>query len=360
MSIDDKSFQRIKDVYFTNPDRIVHLKAGEILLEQGKKNDRLYLILSGLIIGYQSIDGEKVEIFRSGSDTFIGLQSFFSRPHDSYAEAVADIDCILAYIDPSIPAVDDEEYGSLIEQFNPVIVNALVNRQLRSSRAAVERQRTHRRLIQAEKMSTLGQLSAGLAHELNNSIGVLARKSEYIGEYFENYLRQTNLCQFSFFSSGLKNGQIVSTAETRAKTKEFEKKLNLNREDAKQLAKMAGSLSDERLQDKKVLANLAEISKIWQLGVDFHDMQIAAQHATGIVKSVKILGGGDFERVENVSISTSIEQAISLLKSDLRTVTFDLFGDELPNIYGNTTELIQVWVNIIKNACDAMDIANHR
>ena len=138
---------------------------------------------------------------------------------------------------------------------------------------------------------------------------------------------------------------------------EFERKLNVSKEVAKLLAKMASSMDDVSVLDKNVVKNLDEVAKFWQLGVDFHDMQVAARHATDIVKSVKILGGGNFERSHDVSVTESIEQALSLLKSNLRSVQLDVIWGELPVIHGNLTELIQIWVNIIKNACDAMEAA---
>ncbi|MBW8189633.1 cyclic nucleotide-binding domain-containing protein [Neiella marina] len=355
--VDSPAYQRIKQVYFGRADRHFTLKRGKTLLEQGEFNDKLYLILEGVIVGYQSIDDEPVEIFRSGPDMFIGLQSFFGRSHRSYSKVVAETECSMAYIELTTPAEDEYQYGSLIEQFNPVIVNALVTRQLRSSHAALEKQRTQKRLIQAEKMSTLGQLSAGLAHELNNSIGVLARKSEYIGEFFEQYLRERETKQFAFFKSGLTEGQRLSSSEIRQRTRDFQSKLGVSKDTAKLLAKMASTMDDVSVLDKQVLKSLEQVASFWQLGVDFHDMQVAAKHATGIVKSVKILGGGNFERTHDVSVTESIEQALSLLKSNLRPVHLDVKWAELPLIYGNLTELIQIWVNIIKNACDAMEQA---
>ena len=352
------AYQRIKQVYFGPVERHFTLKKSKTLLEQGEYNDKLYLIISGTIVGYQTMDDEQIEIFRSGPDMFIGLQSFFGRSHKSYSKVVAETECRLAYIELSTPAEDEYQYGSLIEQFNPVIVNALVTRQLRSSHAAIEKQRTQRRLIQAEKMSTLGQLSAGLAHELNNSIGVLARKSEYIGEFFQEYLQKHEPKQYAFFNSGVQDGQLLNSADIRQRSREFEQKLGVSRESAKLLAKMASSIDDVSVLEKSVLKNLDEVARFWQLGVDFHDMQVAAKHATGIVKSVKILGGGNFERTEDVSVSESISQALSLLKSNMRSVHLELHEEALPNIFGNITELIQIWVNIIKNACDAMDQAH--
>ncbi|MBD1388938.1 cyclic nucleotide-binding domain-containing protein [Neiella sp. HB171785] len=355
--VDSPAYQRIKQVYFGRADRHFTLKKGKTLLEQGEFNDKLYLILEGTIVGYQSIDGEPVEIFRSGPDMFIGLQSFFGRSHRSYSKVVAETECSMAYIELSTPAEDEYQYGSLIEQFNPVIVNALITRQLRSSHAALERQRTQKRLLQAEKMSTLGQLSAGLAHELNNSIGVLARKSEYISEFVADILNEREPKKFAFFKNGLDEGQRLNSLEVRQRTREFARKLNINKETAKLLAKMASSMDDASVLDKNVIKNLESVAQFWQLGVDFHDMQVAAKHATGIVKSVKILGGGSFERGEGVCVIDSIEQALSLLKSNLRAVQLDAQLRELPTIYGNLTELIQIWVNIIKNACDAMEQA---
>jgi C4-dicarboxylate-specific signal transduction histidine kinase len=81
---------------------------------------------------------------------------------------------------------------------------------------------------------------------------------------------------------------------------------------------------------------------------------LASRHTVGIVKSVKQLGRVDIDTEEAVDINDSINHALSLLQSELRRVSVRLSPADLPSFKGSKTELVQIWVNIVKNACDAM------
>ena len=56
-------------------------------------------------------------------------------------------------------------------------------------------QKTQLQLIQSEKMSTLGQLVAGIGHEINNPIGFIGANISHIKEYTNNIFNLLNLYQ---------------------------------------------------------------------------------------------------------------------------------------------------------------------
>lgn len=58
-----------------------------------------------------------------------------------------------------------------------------------------ELQRTQAQLVQTEKMSSLGQLVAGVAHEINNPVGLITGNISYACEYIQDLLSIVNLYQ---------------------------------------------------------------------------------------------------------------------------------------------------------------------
>ena len=185
-----KKLKRINLAYFSDPDRIITISKGNAVVRQGEQNKRLYLILSGSVVSSRHVVKEDPETastshkiykaFRAGPGDYLGVQSFFSGWFRSSSDLIAETDLELAYIDTTTPAVDVERYGTLLEQFVPAIVHELAARNTRVFDRTAEKEEALRMLHRSEMAATLGQLSAGIAHELNNSLGVLSRKTDFV------------------------------------------------------------------------------------------------------------------------------------------------------------------------------------
>lgn len=366
-----EKLSRINADYFAYPERIFALEKGATLVEEGAETRRLYLILSGSVVAYRSRrdeNGEKIPgslfvVFRAGPGSYVGVQSFFSRSFRSSSRIVAETDIEVAYIDDAVQAVEPEKYGSLVEQFVPTMLHELSLRNVRVDEHAAEKERAVLRMQRAEMSATLGQLAAGLAHELNNAVGVLARKTDFVSSFIEEDLRSRGGNEellFRLGRDGRPGGSVFSSEELRSRAREYERSLRLSRSAAKVLARIAPDDDALRLTDKAVVVGIEELARFWEIGHDIRDMRVAAKHAAAIVRSVKILGGGNIRREAGTDVRESVSEAVALLKPHLRgkKLLVEVSGAEtFPKIYGDMTELVQLWVNIIKNACDALNIA---
>ncbi len=342
--------------YFNDSAEQRFLKKGEVLMDQGEPNHRLYLIREGNMTGnVQDGDGNFYELFRSTQGMFVGVYSFFSRTYISATRIVAETDCQLAYIESGgLTDADPEMYKKALEDALEVVVYELNARQRLAHEVSMQNRNTMNKLFVADKMATLGQMAAGLAHELNNAIMVLERNTDWLSDRIEDLIKERAPEYQSYYKSGANSDAPLSTAEVRTKANELQKERKLDRGLAKKLART--DLSVDRILSEND-AELANLSQYWELGKAFKDMQLAAEHAIHVVKSVKQLGANRSDRQDGLQINETIREAMSILTSALRTVNVKKDFEELPTIYGNSGEFVQVWINIIKNACEAMQQA---
>ncbi len=363
-----ESLERLNRVYFRESGRFRELETGELLLAQGEPCRRIYLILEGSVVAYRHAEtlhgsglpaddtvGRSHEVFRAGVGSYVGVQSFFSGSFHSSNEVIALEPTRLAYIDDTTPVVDEAEFGSLEHQFLPIIVHELVARNSRIFGHAAEKEEAVRLLQRAELAATLGHLSAGIAHELNNAVGVITRRCEFVAENLERLIGERSAENVELFRLGYEDKGFANAGELRRVARSYERELKLSPEAARVFARIAPDEESRRRYDRKFIHHLSKRFPFWELGHDMRDMQLAARHATGIVRAVKLLGGGqDAHREPGVDVVQTVQDALALLYNKLKHLTVNTQLAPLPPITADVTELVQVWTNILSNACDAM------
>jgi signal transduction histidine kinase len=346
--------QFLIDVYFSDPKRVVRLPEGEYLFRQDQFNDRLFLVRKGKLRGYGvNPDGGEVEFFIATPYMFVGVNSFFSTSK-TMTNIVALADSELAYIGYKDAVYLAGGNASLAEQFLPVVVNELTFRQTRMMDIGAEKEKALKKLIQSEKLASLGQMAAGIAHELNNAIAVLEKNTGWLGEQIAQFIEIHNPDWVQYFRTGYTEGRTISNKEIRARRQRYKTVFKLDDESAETLAQTTIAESDLTKLGDRLKKDLPIISAYWEAGATLKDMLIAAHHATHVVKSVKELGVRRSERERHVDVNETINEALTLLQSDLRRINVTLHFSTQPPIIANVGELIQVWSNIIKNACESM------
>lgn len=348
----------LKKNYFSDPSRQRRLEKDEVLLHPGQYNESLFLIREGTLAGYiEHGTGQQFEIFRSGRDNLVGAYSFFADTHYSYATVCAEEPTLVSFLTlKDLEGDDGFAYGEFAIRMLPVVVDEIYIRQLLAHRMSIENQQTMQRLHQAEKLATLGQLAAGLAHELNNALGVILRKSEWLAERLAEYIQEKdNRGFYPIFEKGLQEGQALPSTEVRKRKRDLEKKFDLRPNLAKSLAKLGATDAQIRQYRDQLPAMTERANYYYETGLALHDMLVAAGHATKVVQSVRELGVATRRRPAPTDIDRTVREALNLLDEYLRPFQVDIqLSGDLPPITANPSDWVQVWVNIVKNAAEAL------
>lgn len=355
------SFRWVKEKFFSDPDKLLKVKAGEVLLEHNQINQKLYLVLEGKMVGYLVDSGlEAYPILEATADKFIGVYSYFSDDKKSYSRVIAAEDSLVCYYDKALQDHTSEEWNKLAPFLISVVVNELFARQHFARQMAVEKSNDVQRLLKAEKMATLGQMAAGLAHELNNAIGVLSGGVDHMATFYSRWVSANNDPKLlEVFTEGLERGQHLSSEEARSHRKLFEKIKALSETQKRKLAKTGLKYALVENYLKKNPNNADKLFSCWEAGSTIHDMQIAARHSSHVVRSVKQLGVTEHVWSKNINVNDTINEALVILKNMTKRVkTSYQLDDQLPVTEGCVGQLIQVWINLVKNGIESMLGAN--
>ena len=237
-------------------------------------------------------------------------------------------------------------------------------------------------LILQEKMASLGKLSAGMAHELNNPASAAQRSASQALAVFTKLLD----VQLSLGRLGLDESQLDTLrdlgllAERRAR--EAVDLDALTRSDRE--ADVEDWLSDHKVASAGELApalvsldyttdgleGLAAafddeelaVAVEW-LGLRFlissllSEVTVGTTRIADLVKALKSYTYLDQSPVQEVDLRRGLEDTLIMLNSKLKvgvTVVRE-YADDLPTIQAYAGELNQVWTNLIDNAVDAMN-----
>lgn len=345
---------------------------GDLIFGYGMPAELMTIILEGNVAYYMYINGRQVYYFTFGNNDItggIGGLMPYSRmktfPGYSYALGTVKLLCIHK----------DNFHG--LEQLNPDLIQRLIGYMTERAKvfATVK--------LQHEKVDALGNLAAGIAHELNNPAAAirgiadeLSKRLDYNYEYTKTLL-ECNMTanQIESIRVLVKNkeaGQSLMNKRSALQQMQYEDELAdwldengvTQRGAAETFAEYGFSL--EELEDMRNdlgatafvqlvpwLDNLISSQKI------IKDLADASGRISALVGSIKSHVHMDrTNELQPTNIHVDIENTVTLLGFKLRDKNIEVikkFSPDLPSVPAYVGELNQVWTNLIDNAIFAVE-----
>lgn len=356
--LSDEELQRLVDM--AQP---VSLHAGDTLIRQGDDGDAAYVVLKGQLEVQKQSGPSLIRIDVRTPGDVVGEMALLSR--------AARTASVIAKTDGEVLRIPSEAFEELLLSSSTAAMAVLhwVMARLTQNEALLHQQ---------DKMASLGTLSAGLAHELNNPAAAAQRsaadlnktlvKLQVLIHQIESKAFQENQTEWldAFmqessrrFSSPVK----LDALERIEQVDQLQAWLEAHQVDsawdfAPAMVLFGWSIGElEKLKGNILFEPAVEWLGMGCMTVGLlFEVRTAADRISQIVQAMKLYTYLDQAPLLEVDIHEGLESTLVIMQHKLKHgIRVKRDYSDVPRIEAYASELNQVWTNIMDNAVDAMD-----
>jgi signal transduction histidine kinase len=318
----------------------VHFDAGEITVLQGAPAEHMYILLEGEIEARTEPGTPPLPPFIARAPQVTGLL-----PHSRMKTMAR---TVRTTVPTHVLQLHKNRFDEMLDRI-PELDKRLI------AIMADRIRDTTRMDLQHEKLSALGKLAAGLAHELNNPAAAVARNIKTLREKLVDLL-STNEFEREALQKA-RSSEPLNALERSDREEELGTWLSeAGVEDAWDLAielvdagftrETAAGVPPESLRRAAMSISLDRLAA---------DIEHASCRISELVRSVKEYSYMDTAAEREIDVHAGLDNTLTMLSHNLRGITIERdYDPELPLLCGHGAELNQVWTNLIDNAADAM------
>ena len=350
-------------VWFLSQSQELNFKAGDVYLRAGDPADAMFVILEG----HLQVRGERAGetfMFELEPGDVTGILPF-SRMKQFTVGGRAETDSHLLRFPATL-------FPDLIQKM-PVLTQRLVG--LMSDRI----RETTRLEQQRDRLASLGKLSAGLAHELNNPASAAKRAASQLRhiltkirnaslELGRRDLTPTQKSEIEKLESSFTQSDVVPPDALTISDLEDQIDSLLRSHGQNDLWLLAAGLARRNIRPEVIeslfanldsdtaRAALVRIAASVEIASLIHEIESSTSRISDLVGAIKEYTHMDQSPVQNVDVVRGLETTLTILNYKLKQgVLVQRDYQKVPllvNSFGS--ELNQIWTNIIDNAIDAM------
>jgi two-component system, NtrC family, sensor kinase len=210
-------------------------------------------------------------------------------------------------------------------------------------------------LVAQARFATLGELAAGVAHELNNPVAALTRAASFVGEDVRALLTDHPEADLL--------GEVLEAARARPPTRPADERAArrtltaaLGDEPLARRLAAAGITDPDRARELvhgRQVPALELVERAAGLGSAVRNLEVASSRIAELVASLRSYARPDGIEIEDVDVHVGLEDTLRLVAHRLEGIEVVRDYGDLPPIHGAPGQLSQVWTNLLVNAADA-------